>query len=303
MLIVNQKCHIVNTSQKQMIFNETHRRLLSHPEKWKLVSSIFPPDHRPVSDNTHEEWLKTNSDSHRTKEILFVLKGHTVSSLNRLIFPATVGTIFLYDSYERHDRVYPREIDNIVHLWLYFVPCRIIARLLPVNKGRIEYDRRVLILENAELYNTFIQEWGDLRNSPLDTNLRRMKLRSLLSLLFLNLIELDLVSEKAECDGKKHHAKIIRMVLQHISDTSGSGVTIDGLAKIAGYSKFHFQRFSKKHTGQKVHDCINVARLTRTEEMLRGGCLHKEISEKLGFSCPSAFSNWYRQRKNEKYPK
>ena len=288
----------MNTSRNQLLFNEKQRRILSNPGKWQLVSSLFHPDHRPVKDKAHEQWLKNHSDSHPAKEILLAFEGNALNSLNHLIFPATPGTIFLFGAYEEHDSAYPRGIDKAVHLWLFFGPHRIIARLLSTSRWRIEYDRKMLILENAELCNAVVKGWDSLRNSPLDENLKRMKLKSLLSLLFLELIELDLSEDKVKCGDETHQMEIIRMVRQHIADTSGRGLTVDKLARIAGYSKFHFLRFFKKHTGQKIHDCINAARLIKIEDMVKRGCLQKEMSEELGFSCPSAFSNWYRQRRN-----
>jgi AraC-like DNA-binding protein len=251
-----------------------------------------------VKNRVHEQWLKTHSDRHPAREILLVFEGAALNSLGRRIFPATPGTIFLFDAYEEHDRAYPREMDKAVHLWLYFGQHRIIARLLSISCGRVEYRRKMLVLEDVELCDAVTKGWGGLKNSHLDANLKRIKMKSLLSLLFLGLVEVDLAGEDAECDGENHQMKIIQMVRQHISDTSGRGLTVDKLARIAGYSKFHFLRLFKKHAGQKVHDCINAARLMKIKEMLKKGCLQKEISGELGFSCPSAFSNWCRQRKS-----
>jgi AraC-like DNA-binding protein len=251
-----------------------------------------------VKDKVHEQWLKSNSDKHLTKEMLVVFEGTALNSLNGLLYPATPGTIFLFDAYEEHDKVYPREVDKAVHLWFSLGPNRIFVRLLTIRNGRIEYERKILNLEKPELCSAFIKGWGGLRDSPLDETLKKMKLKSLLLLLFLELMEQDLIGEKDEYDSVEHQTKIIQMIRQHISETSGRGLTVDKLARIAGYSKFHFLRFFKKHTGRKIHDFINAARLVKIEEMEKKGCMQKEISEELGFSCPAAFSNWYRQRKN-----
>lgn len=283
-----------------MVFNEKHRHLLSHPDRWKLVSSVFPPDHEPVKDKKHEQWLGDHSDKHMTKEMLLVFEGIALNSLNGLIYPATPGTVFLFDAYEEHDKSYSREIDRAEHLWFSLGPNRIYVRLLKIRKGRIEYERRILNLEKPELCNTFIHGWGGLKDSLLDEELKRKKLKSLLLLLFLEIIEQDLTGEKDEYDSAEHQTKIIRMIRQHISETSGRGLTVDKLARIAGYSKFHFLRFFKKHTGKKLHDCINEARMIKIGEMEKNGCLQKEISEELGFSCPSAFSNWYRKMEKGK---
>ncbi len=280
-----------------MVFNDEYRRILSSPGKWKIVSSLFPPDHGQVNNKTHAQWLKTNSDKHLTREMLLAFEGVALNSLNRLIYPATAGTVFMFDAYEEHDKSYSKEIGKAVHLWFSLGPNRIFVRILKISNGRIEYERRILNLEKPEVCNVFIQGWGSLKNSPLEEKLKKMKLKSLLSLLFLELIEKDIIGEKDNYDSAEHQTKIIQMIRQHISDTSGRGLTVDKLARIAGYSKFHFLRFFKKHTGQKVHDCINAARIVKIKDMLKRGCLQKEISEELGFSCPSAFSNWYRKRK------
>ncbi|MCX6986236.1 MAG: hypothetical protein NT118_16025, partial [Lentisphaerae bacterium] len=68
----------MNNSKSQLFFNVKQRRILSNPEKWKLVSSFFPPDHRPVKDKAHEQWLKTHSDSHPRKEILLAFEGNAL---------------------------------------------------------------------------------------------------------------------------------------------------------------------------------------------------------------------------------
>ena len=80
--------------------------------------------------------------------------------------PAIPGTIFLFDAYEEHDREYTREIDKVVHLWFAIDPRRIFARLLTINKGRVEYERKMLIMENAGLCTAFVQGWDSLRKSP-----------------------------------------------------------------------------------------------------------------------------------------
>ena len=72
----------------------------------------------------------------------------------------------------------------------------------------------------------------------------------------------------------------------------GRGVTLDMLARISGYSKFHFLRLFQRCTGQTVHTYIDHCRRQRVEAMLQQGCAKKEIAAALGFSCPAAFSRW-----------
>ena len=98
-------------------------------------------------------------------------------------------------------------------------------------------------------------------------------------------------------DTENYQAKIISSIYNHITSTAGKDMNVAKLAKIAGYSKFHFFRIFKKHTGENVHDCINKARLKKVNKMIKNNYLYKEISEELGFSCPAAFSSWYKKQK------
>ncbi|MFZ2654025.1 MAG: AraC family transcriptional regulator [Victivallales bacterium] len=222
-----------------------------------------------------------------------------LNSLNGQIYPATPGTIFLFDSYDAHDRFYSPATENVVHLWIFFLKPRAIARILHVNRGKlVNAGKGELILENSRICDMFDQEWGGMKSSVLDADLKRRKMLSLLSLFFLGIVEQDMAGNTAESGDENPQAKIIHAIHEHICTASGKAMTVEKLARIAGYSKFHFFRLFKKHTGQNVHDCINVSRLKKAEEMLKGGFLQKQISSELGFSCPAAFSNWYARHKD-----
>ena len=289
----------METNENKGFLSGNHRRMLCSEGKWRIVSSLFQPDHAPHEDLSHRRWLRRNSDSHPTKEILVVLEGRSLNSLNGLIYPATPGTIFLFDSYEEHDRNYSLKTENALHMWIGVLKHRAIARILYVNRGRIKKERkRELILGNSSICDLVNQVWCGMKESVLDTDLKRRKMFSLLSLLFIGIIEQDMAGNTAKSDDETHQVQIINAIHEHICSTSGKDMTVEKLARIAGYSKFHFFRLFKKHTGQNVHDCINIARLKKTEKMLKEGFLQKQISDELGFSCPAAFSNWYARHKD-----
>jgi AraC-like DNA-binding protein len=284
--------------KKQDFLCRKHKRILCSPEKWHIISSLSQPDHAPREDISHREWLRKNGDRHQAKEILLVMEGNSLNSLNGLIYPATPGTIFIFDSYESHDRFYHPATEGALHLWIFFLKTQIIARVLHVNRGKIDNSRnRELILENSRICDLFDLEWGNMKNSVLDGDLKRRKMLSLISLLFFEILEQFIYGKTAESVDETRQARIIHVIHQHICSSSGGSMTVEKLARIAGYSKFHFFRLFKKHIGKNVHDCINESRLNKTDKMLKEGFLQKQISDELGFSCPSAFSNWYARHK------
>lgn len=287
------------TAKKQNFLPTKQKQIFCSSEKWNLVSSLFQSDIASRENLSHIRWLKKNTDRHSIKEILMILEGKSLSSLNGLVYQASPGTIFLFDSYEEHDRLYPPTTKYLTHLWICFLKTRAIVRILHINGGKIDNTRKQeLILKDTGICNLFEREWACMKDSNFDADLKRRKMLSLLFLLFTEIIEHGM-SGKTDLSGDgKHQDNVIRAINQHISSTSGKAMTVEKLARIAGYSKFHFFRLFKKHSGQNVHDCINATRLKKTEEMLKNGFFRKQISDELGFSCPAAFSNWYARHKN-----
>lgn len=278
-----------------LLFSPKRRRMLADSNRWKIVSSVFAPECPETYDPAHMEWLKTHTDSHPQAEAVFCFEGDVACSFESHIYECRPGSILLFDAGERHDHEYQAGSDA-VHLWLFFVQKRIIARLVTVMDGKVSWDRRELLVESPDLYNLIAKAWSRSKDSPLEDALKRKRLLAALNLLFVELIELDMKEEERPEDANggsdAQRRKIVRLIEEHIRHTSGSGLTIDKLARIAGYSKFHFLRVFRRQTGYTVHDYINLARVNRLAEMEAQGSRQKEIAAELGFSCPSAFAHW-----------
>ncbi len=260
-----------------------------------MVCSSFAPECPERMDARHIEWLKHHSDSHPQREVMFCLKGEVVCSLNDKLYACPPGSLLLFDVGEKHDQGYPPG-SHAVHLWLFFFPKHIIARLNTIMDGRVGSGKSELFVDNPGLSHLLNQEWSRIKNSTLDEALKRKRLAAVFLLLFIELIESDRGnhqrSEGDEGTSGRQQRKIIRLIEEHIRNTSGSGLNIEKLARISGYSKFHFLRLFKQKTGYKVHDYINLSRMSRIVEMEAQGARQKEIAAALGFSCPSAYSHW-----------
>ncbi len=124
-------------------------------------------------------------------------------------------------------------------------------------------------------------------------DLLRLKLRSAVGLLITALIHAGYASVHDDRHAFQQH--VVAAIQQHIRETAGHGECLDSLARISGYSKFHFLRLFEQHTGQTVHRYLDDCRLQRVRTMLERGCSKKEISAALGFSCQSAFSRWLKK--------
>jgi AraC-like DNA-binding protein len=277
------------------IIDKNMTDVLLSPWKWKIVSSLFLPDHTIVTNRRHEEWSRQHRDRHPHREVLVGLSGSCLYGYQQKLYPCNPGTVFLFDAFEEHDNYYAPATNDVCHLWLHLVRDDIYFSIYSVRNGRINTDRRLHDrLSAADMESVLRRCWSEL-SAPdcLPGPVRRVKIITALMNVVVRILEMESEMLRFSADPQSQ-GQIIESIKRHISETSGKGLTLDNLARIAGYSKFHFLRVFRKYTGQSVHDYINVCRLKKVTELLQQGQIKKQIAEALGFSCPAAFSRWHK---------
>lgn len=278
---------------KNKYFDEAALSVLLEPWDWKIVSSLFPPDSPPVGKSRYEEWLEKNNHRHPHREIMFALEGETYYSLNNRAYACSPGTLFFFNSMDTHDFYYPPFSPDITHLWISFVQDGIFARTYAVNKKKFDPARsRSIIMSCTDAGAILNRCWTELAANPdIPLQLKRNKILTAAGLMIVRLVECGF----SQGDDNKNlglHKKTIDTISSHISETGGRNMNLEKLAHISGYSKFHFARMFRKHTGHTVHAYIDICRRKKFEDLQKKGLRKKEISEELGFSCPAAFSRW-----------
>ena len=272
-------------------FNKAYLDLLLDRKRWKLVCSQLPAEVSQISTRQHDKWLEKNSDVHPHREILLALKGNSLNSLNGTSYLCSPGALFLFDAFESHDRGYQAKAEKLDHLWMHIVEDKIAARVVLSKNNRIDYYGHDLIIKDKTLVSLLNESWDSIKETKLPNDLKREKIISVIHIIILALVEIDISDNEPE-ESNSYQEQTIEMICKHISRTSGKSLTIDKLARIAGYSKFHFLRLFKQHTGKSIHQFINQTRVTKVKYLLNKGQSKKEIAEKLGFSCASSFSHW-----------
>ena len=273
--------------------------LLTDNSRWRLVTSWFPPEEPEHDDAACRRWLDEGGyESHHTREAVFCLEGETPCGLNDKIYLCRPGTFMFFDTKAPHGNCYMPGTRNIRHLWFWFAKKAIFVSSVTVDdKGKINSSQRA-ILDQAVFCQWVSGEFENLEKTAMPPEWKRQTLLGMMMLLFIKLLEVvratlspaagmeeDLV-DRQRCD--------IAMLVRHIAENSGRDISIDRLAHMANYSKYHFQRMFKKHTGLTVHEFVERTRLKKQAEMLAAHCRSKEIAAELGFSSSSAYANWQR---------
>jgi AraC family transcriptional regulator len=97
---------------------------------------------------------------------------------------------------------------------------------------------------------------------------------------------------------KRSHFEQINLALAYINSHYNTHISVDELAKISGYSIFHFHRIFKDITGESVNEYIKNTRLEKSSNLLVYN-QHKtidDISSQVGFSTATGFSSAFKKR-------
>ena len=253
---------------------------------WRLVSSVAKPDVSEVADARHERWSARRTHEHPAMELLVPLSGEGRYGWMERTYPARPGTVFFFDSMEPHDMGYPEWCGRMEHLWVAVAENHVFARTLAISRGVVKdvtASRLMFNLEDEGLdIGRIARDCRALKAEQPD--LARRMLMTALDGMLCRLVEYDRRGRGAA--GEFTAASVIETIRLHVRTTGGRGATITHLARMAGYSRFHFLRLFREHTGRTVHEYVDECRLDRTVELLKQGAKLNRISEELGVFVP-----------------
>lgn len=116
---------------------------------------------------------------------------------------------------------------------------------------------------------------------------------------------------------QKEYITKFNRIFEYINNNYTEDITLDTIASIAGFSKFHFSRLFKQFTDMSFYDYVNQKRVKAAERLLLDPSLTiTEVAMQSGFSSistfnrvfksfkectPSEFKNLYRNRNMPKH--
>ena len=288
-IIANQLTYI---AMKNRFFDDSLLPVLLDIRDWKLVSARWA-DGQPVSTPRHRRWMAVHQHTHAYPEVMICLRGHAVYGFNHKIFPCGPGTVFVFDPGLAHDNGYPPWTTAITCLWIAFIEDKAMARLLICRQGRIRVQGNIRCLVDLDHAGLWRGGVSAAFSADLPAGLIRLRLLAALAEIVATLVE-EGYRDTAGDPQHRFQREKIEAICRHIRETGGADAHLDHLAQIAGYSKFHFLRLFQRHAGQSIRAYVNQSRLRKVEALLVRGLALKTIAVELGFSCPAAFSRWYR---------
>lgn len=272
--------------------------LLLAPERWTVMSTLFPCDLAPVADEDRCRWALHHTERHPNREMLFVLEGEGFQSLGGSVYPVRPGTVLGFDSLEAHNQGYPANHPHARHLWLIFLPDRCVAMMVRVGRGRKGYTeqwRRVFSLQDLGLVSADVL-FPRPADPSLPNDLYRVQITAGVALLMSRLLTHGYVRPPAEA-SRDFPGDVIAAIQRHIEECGGKDCRMADLARIAGYSKYHFHRIFRRHVGMTLGQYAGLCRRDAFARLTADGLRQKAIAEALGFAHPSALTRWRKRQR------
>lgn len=95
-------------------------------------------------------------------------------------------------------------------------------------------------------------------------------------------------------DGGQYAGKF-RMILKYIEQNYMNDITLEELAKLAGYSTYHFSRIFKKYSNTTFINYLNRRRVKAAELLLlENGCSITDVSMQAGFTSLTTFNRVFK---------
>jgi AraC-like DNA-binding protein len=256
----------------------------------------------PELGTTHPEYFsERNLERHqRHFELMLSLSGQAAFFFADQYCEARPGDVFLIAPRIRHSRAYFPINDHYCHAWFWLRP-RFIQSAMIVRDQ--EFNKSCFIVFPDSLFSQYAYDELDniLRNQP-SPEIAGMLIQSLAGLLaakYCQILQHDLALKAPE--NREMKKCNIADICQYIEERHGVGISLEHMARMMHFSKFHFHRIFRSATGVTLHQYADRIRYRKALEMEKSGCLQKEIAAVLGFSSPSTYWFWrHRQHAPDK---
>lgn len=152
------------------------------------------------------------------------------------------------------------------------------------------------------VYDSINNHLIDIRNIYFNGDeFSELKIHSHLTSMLINLAEDHMntteVFPNTRIYKQKEYVQKFGAILDYIETHYTEDIELESIAKISGFSKFHFSRLFKQYTDMTFCDYLNYRRLRAAEELLSGPDLSiTELALQSGFPSISTFNRIFKQK-------
>jgi AraC-like DNA-binding protein len=260
-----------------------------------------------LEESTVRIWyndLAVNFESHwhtATEIILPVMNSYTVN-VGNVCYHLNIGDILVIPPGELHELIAPSSGARFIYLF----DISSISKLKGFSTLHPLLNQPILITSEAypKIYEAEYNLLLQIRNEYFAVNnLRELAIYSMIISFYVqigcNHYETDFLNPYIRPNKQKEYIEKFNEVLDYIDNHYMVNITLESVAKSAGFSKFHFTRLFKQYTDTTFYDYLIYKRIKVAQDLLsRPELSITEIAYQSGFSTISTFNRIFRKLKN-----
>lgn len=263
--------------------------------RWNVYAAVSPLPPPKVQDNEYLAWYarkRGNREFHAWREILYCFEGECVVGWRDAAWLLRPGSILLVNRLEFHARLYPPQAPRFRHWWFGLrEPSAHLSTIETPQERRLPTGILDIRSDTGLIFE--LQRAWDDAEQVTDPSARDLAWRRLRSLAVASVFELEWRLRESRTPRSQYRDTIDRVV-DYIDSHHHHDISLDELARLAGYSKYHFHRLFRRATGQTLHRYVTRRRIEHARYLLRAGYACRFVADEMGFGDPSSFSQWYK---------
>lgn len=261
-----------------------------------------------ISSSTIRFWLNDEPTAytahwHPDIEIIIPLENTYTVMINQTRYVLSPGDIFLIPSGEPHQLIAPNEGLRLIYLFDLSILSKIrgfsylttyLSEPVLISRSTCEpiYEKEAALI--ADLFRDYCSE-ESLREFPIYSKL----------IMFFSVYGNYRLAQENGADAlssgsnkQKYLLDKFNTVFNYMDEHYTEDLTLEQVADIAGFSKFHFSRLFKQYSGQNFYEYLCFRRIKAAETLLlRPDISITEVALQSGFSSLSTFNRMFKKLK------
>jgi AraC-like DNA-binding protein len=281
-------------------------RLFPRPTaRWRWVHRFASARSEEVRRPAHERWMPRHQHAHGYREIMAVIGGRHAYGVGGRAYRADPGSVFLFDRGEAHDATYSPHQPDCRDLWFHLsAPHQAVVNEILCRGGKIQnfdpgarseghpYPFRLRSVVSGAFVECVTESWD--RCSRGDASRAAVaQLQASVAALLLHTEQRLLAPAAGDAETSAQRG-IVEHIAEHVRRHAGEDLSLENLARMAGYAPTYFHRLFHRHTGRRLHAFVNSVRLEKARALLGSGRTVQAVADDLGFGTAAYFSRFFR---------
>lgn len=238
---------------------------------------------------------------HTAMEIIMPIEEHYKVVLNKVTYNLNTGDILMIPPGELHELYAPKIGSRIILQFDFSIignlkgfssiyPILLQPYLLTSNNSTDIYNELALLLISIK------DEY--ITNNPLSEASIYSKIIQFFVLTARKYMNTSNLFPDLKISKQKEYIDKFNLIFDYINDNLSEDITLDKIAYIAGFSKFHFSRIFKQFTNLSFYDYLSQQRIKKAENLLLNPKLTiTEVAMQSGFTSISTFNRVFKTAK------